>query len=81
MWIVGWRLMVVCMRVTFDPQARAGYIYLTGSMEPGGAKKTVAVAECDSSIILDFDGEGRLIGIELLDPALIHPVLLANAEK
>lgn len=69
------------MRVTYDPQARAGYIYLTNSIEPGGARKTVTVTECDSSIILDFDGEGRLIGIELLDPALLHPALLAEAER
>ena len=47
------------MRVTYDPRAGAGYLYLTGSIEPGGAKKTVAVAECNDSIILDFDSEGR----------------------
>lgn len=69
------------MRVTYDPEARAGYIYLTGSIEAGGAKKTVTVTDCDSNIVLDFDAEGRLVGIELLDPALIHPTLLAQAKK
>jgi uncharacterized protein YuzE len=69
------------MRITYDPDARAGYIYLTGSIEPGGAQKTVAVTDCNSSIILDFDADGHLIGIELLDPALIHPALLAQASK
>ena len=33
------------------------------------------------SINLDFDADGHLIGIELLDPALLHPNLMAQAEK
>jgi uncharacterized protein YuzE len=66
------------MRVTYDPDARAGYIYLTGSIEPGGARRTISATQ---DIILDFDGEGHLIGIELLDPALLHPKLLGEAEK
>lgn len=65
------------MRVTFDPDAKAAYIYLTGAIQPGEAKRTLAVTD---SIILDFDGEGHLIGVELLDPALLHPVLRAKAE-
>jgi len=66
------------MRITYDSEARAGYLYLTGSIQPGEAKKTVPVTD---SINLDFDAEGRLIGIELLDPALFHPKLMAMAEK
>jgi hypothetical protein len=34
-----------------------------------------------AAIDLDFDAEGRLIGIELLSGALLHPVLAAKAEK
>ena len=66
------------MRITYDSEAQAGYLYLTGSMQPGEAKKTLSVTDL---INLDFDAEGRLIGIELLDPALFHPKLLAQAEK
>jgi uncharacterized protein YuzE len=68
------------MRSPYDPNARAGYIYLTGSIEPGGVKKTIPVTDCDS-VILDSDADGHLIGIELLDPALLHPTLLAKANK
>jgi uncharacterized protein YuzE len=64
------------MRVTYDPDARAAYIYLTGSMQPGEAKRTISATD---QINLDFDAEGRLIGIELLDPALLHPKLLPQA--
>ena len=66
------------MRITYNPAARAGYLYLTDSMQPGEAKKTVLVTD---SINLDFDADGHLIGIELLDPALLHPNLMAQAEK
>jgi uncharacterized protein YuzE len=58
--------------VTFDPEAQAGYIYLTGSIAPGEAVKTLAV---NPDINLDFDAQGHLIGIELLSPALLHPKL------
>lgn len=68
------------MRVTYDPSARAGYIYLTGTIEPGGVKTSVPVRECNGNIVLDFDGDGRLVGIEVLDPALLHPKLVAREE-
>ena len=58
--------------VTFDPQACAAYIYLKGSMAPGEAVRTVVAAP---DINLDFDAQGCLIGIELLDPKLLHPKL------
>lgn len=68
------------MRVTYDPSARAGYIYLTDRIAPGGVKTSVPVTECNSNIVLDFDGDGRLVGIEVLDPALLHPKLVAQEE-
>lgn len=65
------------MRVTYDPQVRAAYLYLTDTSAPGEAARTLAVSD---SINLDFDADGCLIGIELLDPALLHPTLMAQAE-
>jgi uncharacterized protein YuzE len=55
------------MRVTYDRRADAAYIYLR-EIEVGGSKQQCPV-ECDSArgmIVLDIDGEGRLIGIEVL---------------
>ena len=74
------------MRVTYDPQADAGYIYLR-EIEAGGAKHTVPLDEIHSavdvqgSILLDFDGEERLIGIEVLNASeVLPPELLRYAE-
>lgn len=70
------------MRVDYDPQANAAYITLGDRAIERGA----AVSQSDfiptpsgvGNIILDFDLEGRLIGVEvlsareLLDPALLE---------
>jgi uncharacterized protein YuzE len=60
------------MRVTYDGQANAAYIYLKPTIEPGEATRTYV---CDLGkegfglevgVNLDFDVSGRLIGIEVL---------------
>lgn len=65
------------MRVRYDKQADAAYIYLVDSIMPGGV---AATHECDLSDIpkdydlapieaminLDFDSDGRLLGIEVI---------------
>ncbi len=66
------------LRVNYDAEAGAAYIYLTGSIGPGGAKRTLFATP---QINLDFDAQGCLIGIELLSPSLLHPVLASQAEK
>ncbi len=74
------------MRVTYDPQVDAGYIYLR-EIDSGGAKHTVPLddLECSvdavASLILDFDDEGRLIGIEALGASeVLPPEILRDAE-
>ena len=55
------------MRVTYDRQADAAYVYLR-EIEPGGSKHQCPV-ECETAtgmIVLDIDWEGRLIGIEVV---------------
>jgi len=73
------------VRVTYDPQADAGYVYLR-EIESGGAKHTVPLDDLDSrveaagNLILDFDGEERLIGIEVLNASeVLPPELLRDA--
>jgi len=69
--------------VTFDKEADAAYIYLAESIGTGGVKKTYP---CDSRevggmINLDFDAEGRLVGVEVLDASRLLPdALLQVAE-
>lgn len=58
-----------CLRITHDDEADAAYIYLRNPLPPGAAVRTVPVALPDTipaSILLDFDGENRLIGLEVL---------------
>ncbi len=58
------------MRVTHDPGADAAYIYLKDPIADGEVKNSV---ECESDddaagIVLDFDANGVLLGIEVLHP-------------
>jgi uncharacterized protein YuzE len=58
------------VRLSYDASVNAAYIYLGG----GEAKTSVTLDECPEaeevgalhSIVLDFDRDGRLIGIEVL---------------
>jgi len=57
------------MKITLDRPNNAAYIYLTEIIPPGSVASTYA---CDPSAIngiinLDFDSQGRLLGIEILD--------------
>lgn len=53
---------------TYDPDADASYIYVASDQAKGDAVRQQHV-HCDGSdgqIILDYDRDGRLLGIELL---------------
>lgn len=52
------------MRIEYDQEADAAYIYLRYPAEFGDAAKTI---RANDRINLDFDKEMRLIGIEVLD--------------
>jgi uncharacterized protein YuzE len=58
------------MRVRFDPLADAAYIYLR-EVERGEAVKIVVVD--GAPINLDFDTEGRLIGLEVFQATASLP--------
>jgi uncharacterized protein YuzE len=57
------------MKVTFDKEADAAYIYLK-KISPGEVKETI---ELNENIILDFDAQKRLIGIEILSASKVIP--------
>lgn len=56
------------MRLTYDKQIDAAYLHLVDTIGPNQVSKTVPVdpREIDGEINLDFDRDGRLIGIEIL---------------
>jgi uncharacterized protein YuzE len=55
------------MKITYDKNTDAAYIYLT-EISAGGVKKTYPCdpAEVKGMINLDFNPEGILVGIEVL---------------
>ncbi len=71
------------MRIEYDREADAAYIQLVEEIGAGGVHKTVGCdpAEVDGMIHLDFDADGRLVGIEVLDASSkLPPELLAQAD-
>jgi uncharacterized protein YuzE len=69
------------MRVTYSPDVDAAYIYLR-EVEAGGVVYTYsATPEIETDMInLDFDREGRLVGIEVLSASRhLPPELIGQA--
>jgi uncharacterized protein YuzE len=64
-------------RLTYDDKADAAYLYLKEGTEPGEATTSVPVQLPSGvglgSITLDFDDDGRLIGIEVLGASRLLP--------
>lgn len=56
------------MRFEYDKDVDAAYIYLENSIEDGQAEKTIAL---NDNIILDFDKNGKLLGVEILTASKI----------
>ncbi|MYW15360.1 DUF2283 domain-containing protein [Streptomyces sp. SID2955] len=72
------------VRVTYDKTADAAYVYLT---EPQASVRSARMYPCDpvdvdGMINLDFDEQGRLIGIEVLAASSkLSECLLQSAER
>lgn len=75
------------LKVTYDRQVDAAYIYFEDPAKAGAPGSAVKTYECDpiavdGMINLDFDEEGRVIGIEILDArSKLPPYLLGTAER
>lgn len=72
------------MRITYDPDVNAAYIYLSRDRYAGVAAKTYPCdpIEVGGMINLDFDDDGRLIGVEVMDAnKMLAPEILAEAEQ
>ncbi len=57
------------MKLIYDEEADAVYIYLKSKINPGEIKKTYSCnyEEVEGIINLDFDKKMKLIGIEILE--------------
>ena len=56
------------MRSTYDSVANAAYVYLVDSVKPGEVaySRHANIALDQAAITVDFDTDGRVLGIELL---------------
>ena len=63
------------MRVTYDAEVDAAYIYLLDTPSPGSAVTTLSLdpAEINGEVNVDLDSDGRIIGIEVLDASRLLP--------
>ena len=71
------------MRVTYDPDADAAYIYLTDEqLMPGRDSVPVDPPEgMQAMVVLDWK-DGKIVGLEVLDAAaLLHRDLLTQAVR
>ena len=67
------------MRVTYDRQADAAYVYLVDHVAPGEACSQQCVSR---DITLDFDKAGKLLGIEILSARrVLRATALLRAER
>ena len=67
------------MIVTYDPDVDAAYIQLAAEILTGGVAKTYPCdpREIGGIINLDFDLNGRLVGVEIMDASgLLLPEIL-----
>jgi len=56
------------MKFEYDKEVDAGYFYLVDRIADGEAVKTI---ELEPNIILDFNKDGKLLGIEVLNASKI----------
>jgi uncharacterized protein YuzE len=72
------------MKLTYDREADAAYLYVSDDNSPGMVKKTYACDPSETGMILniDFDGKGVILGIEVLGASYHLPKeVLANAHE
>ncbi len=56
------------MKLEYDKRVDAAYIYLEYPIKENETKKTI---ELNENIILDFNGNGKLLGVEILDASKV----------
>ncbi|MGO2745488.1 DUF2283 domain-containing protein [Mycetocola reblochoni] len=72
------------MRLTYDREADAAYLMVVDNIGPGEAVRQVQVPDDESAVgqfILDFDANGKLLGMEVLFASDALPAsAIADAE-
>jgi uncharacterized protein YuzE len=67
-------------RFTVDHAADAAYLYVAPSIGAGESVENVIVERPQGTIVLDFDAEGHLLGVEIIGATtLLTPATLGDA--
>ena len=73
------------MRVTYDAVGDAAYVELAGPIAAGGVASqthSLVAPGGGGEIALDFDADGRLVGLEVLNASAVLPEsVLADAVR
>ena len=70
------------MQTTYDPEADAAYIMLVPEIADGRSVRNEEIQTAGGSVILDFDVDGVLLGVEVLGAsAVLDPALIASAVR
>ncbi len=56
------------MKLTYDKEVDTAYIYMQYPIKDGECKTT---KEIDENIIVDFNAEGKIIGVEILNASKV----------
>ena len=70
------------MRFTFDDEANAAYLELDVGAEGSAVENVVVERSGRGDIVLDFDGDGHLLGVEIIGATeLLRTTALEAAER
>ncbi|AJW79005.1 DUF2283 domain-containing protein [Clavibacter michiganensis] len=73
------------MKITYDTAADAAYIQVVPDIKPGQSAEqihSIATPGNRGEIVLDFDSDGRLLGVEVLQAGdVLSAEVLAAAER
>jgi uncharacterized protein YuzE len=61
------------VRVTYDPEVGAAYVYLREPEARKGTVTSLPVEGAPRMIVLDFDSDGCLFGVEAMDASKLLP--------
>lgn len=68
-------------RFTIDPSVDAAYVPVAPAISAGESVEHVVIERPAGMIVLDFDAQGRLLGVEILGAsALLTPLTIADSE-
>lgn len=69
-------------RSTYDAEADAAYVSIAPTIPPGAVAANVVIERERGTIVLDFDAEGRVLGVEILGArTLLTPEALDAADR